>query len=76
MDKRNTEIVKKRVKSDLMRRRGVVGVGVGKKGIVVYIEPCIAIDPPIPTCIEGVPIETKITGKFEILEHKRKVVNI
>jgi len=67
---------KERWKEDLMSRRGVVGVGEGEKGIVVFIEPCIAIDPPIPTCIEGVPVETKITGKFKILEHKSKVIGI
>ena len=72
----NIRATKERWKEDLMSRRGVIGVGEGEKGIVVFIEPCIAIDPPIPTCIEGVPVETKITGKFEILEPKRKVINI
>ena len=67
---------KERWKEDLMSRRGVIGVGEGEKGIIVFIEPCIAIDPPIPTCIEGVPVETKITGKLELLESKRKVINI
>ena len=67
---------KERWEKDLMKRKGVVGVGIGEKGIVVFIEPCISIDPPIPTCIDGVPVETKITGKFEILEPKRKVINI
>jgi len=68
--------VKGRWKGDLMSRRGVIGVGEGEKGIIVFIEPCIAIDPPIPTCIEGVPVETKITGKIEILEPKQKVISI
>ena len=72
----NTHEVKERWEGNLMSRRGVVGVGEGEKGLIVFIEPCIAIDPPIPTCIEGVPVETKITGKFEILESKRKVINI
>lgn len=67
---------KERWKEDLMSRRGVIGVGVSEKGIIVFIEPCIAIEPPIPTCIKGVPVETKITGKFEILDHKRKVIGI
>ena len=68
--------VKGRWKEDLMSRRGVVGIGEGEEGIIVFIEPCIAIDPPIPTCIEGVPVETKITEKFKILEPKRKVIGI
>ena len=65
---------KERWESDLMSRRGVIGVGEGEKGIVVFVEPCIAIDPPIPTCIDGVPVETKITGKFKILP--KKIINI
>ena len=67
---------KERWKEDLMSRRGVIGVGEGEKGIIVLIEPCIAIDPPIPTCIEGVPVETKITEKFKFLKSKRKVISI
>ena len=67
---------KERWKSDLMSRRGVIGVGEGGKGIVVFIEPCIAIYPPIPTCIEGVPVETKITEKFKFLPPKSKVISI
>ena len=68
--------VKGRWKEDLMSRRGVVGVGEGEKGIIVLIEPCIAIAPPIPTCIEGVPVETKITEKIKLLSSKRRVINI
>lgn len=67
---------KERWKEDLMCRRGVIGVGEGEKGIIVFIEPCIAIDPPIPTCIEGVPVETKITERFKFLKSKRKVISI
>lgn len=65
---------KERWKEDLMSRRGVVEVGVTEKGLIVFVEPCIAIAPPIPTCIDGVPVETKITGKFEILP--KKIINI
>jgi hypothetical protein len=65
---------KERWKDDLMSRRGVVGVGVTEKGLIVFIEPCIAIEPPISTCIEGVPVETKIAGKFKILP--KKIINI
>lgn len=59
--------VKERWKEDLMSRRGVIGVGVSEKGIVVFVEPDIDIDPPIPTSREGIPVETKIMQKFKLL---------
>jgi len=58
---------KERWKEDLMNRRGVIGVGVSEKGIVVFVEPDIDIVPPIPTSIEGIPVETKIMQKLELL---------
>lgn len=58
---------KERWKEDLMRRKGVVGVGVTDKGIVVFAEPNIVFDPPIPTQIEGIRVRVKTTGKFHLL---------
>lgn len=59
--------VKERWKEDLMSREGVIGVGVTEKGMVVFVEPDVDIDPPIPTSIEGIPVETKIMQKFKLL---------
>lgn len=58
---------KERWKEDLMRRKGVVGVGVTDKGIVVFAVPNIVFDPPIPTQIEGIRVRVKTTGKFHLL---------
>ena len=54
-------------KEELMRRNGVIGVGVGKDAILIYVEKGVTVTPPIPATLDGMPVKIIETGKFEFL---------
>jgi len=54
---------KERRKPELLRRRGIEGVGGGRDEIVVYAKRGV----PVEREIEGRPVRTIITGKISIL---------
>ncbi len=65
--------IKQNVEKDFLKIPGVVAVGIGKtskgqSGIIVSVtELSLEIQTSIPTQIEGIPIEIKVTGPFEAL---------
>ena len=68
----SVEEVKRRHESRLMKMRGVVGVGIGRKDgkdiIRIYVEK----DSPrileaLPAAIEEVPVEVVVSGAFQAL---------
>lgn len=77
MNRKRTEIelklrreliaIKERREPELLRRRGVVGVGVGRDEIIVFIEREKVVDPTIPEEIEGKRIRFVKTERFKAL---------
>jgi len=68
----SVEDVKRRHEAHLMKMRGVVGVGIGRKGgkdcIRIYVEednPRVRAQ--IPDSLEDVPVEVVVTGTFKAL---------
>jgi hypothetical protein len=68
----SVEEVKRRHEAHLMRMRGVVGVGIGRKDgkdcIRVYVERDIPkIRAELPESLEDVPVEVVVAGTFKAL---------
>lgn len=59
--------VKERREGELLRRRGVVGVGVGRDEIIVFVERGKVVDPAIPEEIEGKRVRFVKTERFKAL---------
>ena len=68
----NAEDVKRRRQHELLRVRGVVGVGLGTKDgadcITVYVAAdTAAVRAAIPAVLDGVATQIVVTGKFRAL---------
>lgn len=65
--------IKKKVEKDWLQIPGVVAVGLGKTesgqpGIIVSVkELSLEVQSSIPSQVEGVPVEIKITGPIQAL---------
>ena len=57
--------VKESYKRQLLGMEGVEGVGVGEDAIIVFIEDATVIE-GIPKELEGIPVRTVVSGKFEL----------
>lgn len=58
---------KKRHERELMRKEGVLGVGVGRDELIVFIERERVVDPTIPKEIEGKRVRLLKSERFEFL---------
>ncbi len=56
--------VKEKKKGEIMRKPGVIGMGVGKNEIVVYVDKDKPT-PDIPSKLEGYPVKVVKTEKFK-----------
>jgi len=68
----SVEEVKRRHEAHLMKMRGVVGVGIGRKDgkdcIRIYVdEDSPRIRAQIPDSLDDIPIEVVVTGTFKAL---------
>jgi len=64
--------VAQRYSLDLLRIRGVIGVGASKGKILVFVEDPKVI-PLLPKALEGIPLEIEVRKPFEFLQLKVKV---
>ena len=65
--------IKKRVEKDWLNIPGVLAIGIGKTekgqaGIIVSVnELSLEIQTSLPTEVEGIPVEIKVTGPIQAL---------
>ena len=56
--------VKERNKKEILSKPGVIGMGIGKDAIIVYLDEDM-LTPIIPSELEGYPVKLVKTKKFE-----------
>lgn len=68
---RELSAIRKRHEGELMRKRGVIGVGEGREEgreeVIVFVERGKVLDPDIPEKIEGRRVKFVKTERFKIL---------
>lgn len=55
---------KEKWKETIMAQNGVLGIGVGKNSIIVYVERGAIISPPLPETLDGWPVKIALTEQF------------